>query len=179
MGIKGLVGIGVAALLFGGAILLQRRREGESYDRVQRIIKDVDLKHREPEQSEEEEEPKSVEAMETEVNQAFEEMDISDECGTEPNENKDIAEEKQITAVNQEIQKEIEREALYECIRKAIIRKDYIRLENYFEQLYNPYPYHEAPYRVYGEAKENGLITEEFENEAAKWYGKGWTYSGD
>lgn len=57
--------------------------------------------------------------------------------------------------------------------------KDWNELYAKFERMYNPYPVQMAPYRAFGKALDDGLITEEDYDEAQKYYGNLWNYVGD
>ena len=66
-----------------------------------------------------------------------------------------------------------------EDVEKAKKDKNFSKLEDLFDEKYNPYPYHPAPATVYGEAIGDGVIDEKLYNAAAKYFGRLWTYSGD
>ena len=76
MGIKARVVVGIGGLVLTGiaAVLGLKKKEEQRYGKVQGIIANVDKK-----KPEKEEQPKSVEEMSSEVNEAIKDMDIVDD----------------------------------------------------------------------------------------------------
>ena len=78
MGIKGWLAIG-GAVLSGAAVWLGlKKKEDEHYEKIQKMICDVDQKESE-EKTETEEEPKTVEELKNDVNEAISGMDIDED----------------------------------------------------------------------------------------------------
>lgn len=62
---------------------------------------------------------------------------------------------------------------------KAIEQKDFSKLYNMFESMYNPYPVQMGRYEAFGKALRDGFITQELYDEAQAYYGNLWHYVGD
>ena len=58
-------------------------------------------------------------------------------------------------------------------------RKNWDELYEKFERMYNPYPVQMSRAEAFRKAKNDGLITDEEYNEARKFYGNLWFYTGD
>lgn len=224
MSIKGWIGIGAGALTLIGTIFGVRKRRIQSNERIEQIIRSVDLKENTTEAEEttvkdivedvdqavlEMELDELVEKVHHEMTDTEEELEeikkakrIKKQCDdileeTKQDFKKDFPEEVNgiEDLVDDSVQKAVKTEEELEEIRqkekerkekdwlqrvnKAVERKNYFELEDILNEKYNPYPYHPAPYGPYGQAKNEGVITEEFYKEAEKHYGKMWCYSGD
>ena len=58
-------------------------------------------------------------------------------------------------------------------------RKEWDELYNKFEGMYDPYPVQMSRAEIFGNAMEDGLITDEEYKEAQEFYGNLWYYTGD
>lgn len=58
-------------------------------------------------------------------------------------------------------------------------RTDWSKLYEKFEGIYNPYNVQMSRAEAFGKAMNDGLITDEDYNEARKFYGNLWNYTGD
>ena len=56
---------------------------------------------------------------------------------------------------------------------------EWMELYKKFEDKYNPYPVQMSRAEAFRKAKNDGLITDEEYNEARKFYGNLWFYTGD
>lgn len=66
-----------------------------------------------------------------------------------------------------------------EELRYAIEYKRFGMMYSIFEKKYNPYPVQMARSEAFGNALNDGLISEELYHEARKYYGSLWNYVGD
>ena len=57
--------------------------------------------------------------------------------------------------------------------------REWSKLYNKFEGMYNPYPVQMSRAEAFGKAMGDGLITDEEYNEACEFYGNLWYYTGD
>ena len=57
--------------------------------------------------------------------------------------------------------------------------RDWRELYNKFEGMYNTYPVEMSKAEAFGKASGDGLITDEEYEEARKFYGTLWNYTGD
>lgn len=64
-------------------------------------------------------------------------------------------------------------------VEKAKENKNFSKLEDLFNEKYNPYPYHPAPSSPFCSAYGDGLIDDKLLAAARKYYGNLWGYSGD
>ena len=219
MGIKGWVAIG-GAVLTGIAVWLGlKKKEDEHYEKIQKMIRDVDRK-----------EP-TVEEMTDEVDQAIYGMNIDDddadvkartfeeieqtyqnmrntkqaildkqkkpfidngeileaarlqkECEEKLRELREKQNDPEWQAEQERLRKEMEEkeEATWKRkVKKAVEQKNYIALEELFDQKYAGGPWHPSPASVFGDACRDGVITDEFYHMAEEHFGKLWCYSGD
>lgn len=56
---------------------------------------------------------------------------------------------------------------------------EWSELYNKFERKYNPYPVQMSRAEAFGNARRDGLITDEEYKEAREFYGNLWNYTGD
>lgn len=168
------VGIVISAVSIGVVGWVCKKRGDRRYEKTMSIVKNVDMKGKSPE--EDTEEPKSVETMEDEVNQAFAEMDISEEetmdTEEEPAKPEPIEEPLNVKSVDSD-------QIWKEKVEKAVNRKDFAECRRLFDRKYNPYPYEPSPASTFGDALNDGMITTEFYNLASEHYGRLWCYAGD
>ena len=61
----------------------------------------------------------------------------------------------------------------------AKTRMEWNELYKKFERMYNPYPVQMSRSEAFCKALDDGLITNEEYNEARKFYGNLWNYTGD
>lgn len=208
MGIKGkvLIAVGTGLVLAVAGWLGLRKEEDERSEKIQGMIRDVDLK--EPEKKEEvKEEPKTVEEITADVDEAINGMGIAGDVETTQ-----VTDEKSTDQLLQETSQMLEdydkrqeelreqQEAAYKAaaeeaarkreerqangewlkdVQKAVEAKSYGRLEDILNEKYNPYPYHPAPASPFGQAYHEGVIDEKIYEGAKKYYGRLWDYSGD
>lgn len=64
-------------------------------------------------------------------------------------------------------------------LARAIKEKDFRKMYDIFEKMYNPYPVQMGRYEAFGKAVNDGLISEEIYIAAHKYYGNLWHYVGD
>ena len=195
-----IIGTGIAA------ILGLRKEKDERSEKIQGMIRDVDLK--EPEKKEEvKEEPKTVEEITADVDEAINGMDIAgdvemtqvtdekstdrllqetsqmlEDYGKRQQELKEQREAACKAAAEEAARKREERQANGEWLKdvqKAVEANSYGRLEDILNETYNPYPYHPAPSDPFGQAYHEGVIDEKIYEGARKYYGRLWDYSGD
>ena len=57
--------------------------------------------------------------------------------------------------------------------------REWNKLYNKFEGMYNPYPVEMSRAEAFGKAMGDGLITDEEYKEAREFYGNLWNYTGD
>ena len=214
MGIKGkvLIAVGTGLVLAIAGWLGLRKEEDERSEKIQGMIRDVDLK--EPEKKEEvKEEPKTVEELSTDVDEMLNQMDI-DDIEDEPKaktfeqieadyqnmrnvkqaildrvckkqeklEELTEEDEKELQKKQEEWQKQKqakEEENWKNAVQKAIEQKDFHKLENLFDRKYAGGPWHPSPASVFGDARQDNVITDELYHEASEYFGRLWCYSGD
>ena len=64
-------------------------------------------------------------------------------------------------------------------LARAIKERDFSKMYDIFEMMYNPYPVQMGRYEAFGKAVNHGLISEEIYIAAHKYYGNLWHYVGD
>ena len=64
-------------------------------------------------------------------------------------------------------------------VKKAVEQKNFRALEDLFDQKYAGGPWHPSPASVFGQACDNGDISEDILQMAEEHFGKLWNYSGD
>ena len=57
--------------------------------------------------------------------------------------------------------------------------REWSKLYNKFEGMYNPYPVQMSRAEAFDKARDDGLITDEEYKEAREFYGSLWNYTGD
>ena len=57
--------------------------------------------------------------------------------------------------------------------------REWSKLYNKFEGMYNPYPVQMSRAEAFDKARDDGLITDEEYKEAREFYGDLWNYTGD
>ena len=191
MGIKGWIAGGVGVLTLIAVWLGVKKKEDEHYEKIQKLIRDVDQK--EPEKKEE---LKTVEEITADVENAMAGMDTDGD-----DEVKLVQETFVIEIGGQEVEvtkEEYEAEIKRRCdeyarqreeriangewlkeVQEAANAKHFSKLETLLNEKYNPYPYHPAPADPYGHGFSNGEIDEKTYKAAQKYYGRLWNYSGD
>lgn len=170
MGIKGWLFIGAGALLTI-AVLLGKNKEKDLYaEKVEQVIRDVDKKDHD--------DPATVEQMSDDVEKAFREMGLDAEAEAVKGAVEDLKDLKKNATdiLNKTVTDD---EDFLKEVETAKNSKNFRQLEDILEHKFNPYPYHQAPASTYSMAKSKGIIDEALYEEAAKYYGKLWFYSGD
>jgi len=66
-----------------------------------------------------------------------------------------------------------------ESIKEAVKNKNFPEMYRLFERKYNTYPVQMARSEAFGNALNEGYITDELYHEARKYYGNLWNYVGD
>jgi hypothetical protein len=186
------IGTGIAT------VLGLRKKEDERSKKIDKIIQDVDLKKKP--------EVVKVKTNEEIIDEALEAMEIGDEEMTQvTNEktdilNKVLKDDEKLQSMAEHVhkmqndpeylekitkEKEAERRNRFETgewmedVEKAKKAKNYSKLEDLFNEKYNPYPYHPAPAGPFGSAHMDGYIDDKLYDAIRKYYGRLWDYSGD
>lgn len=204
MGIKGWIAGGVGVLTLIAVWLGVKKKEDEHYEKIQRLIRDVDRK---------EVKEKTVDEIVNDVNEAIKGMDIDgDEEIVKPvlevnkgikivdnaielemarqrkedeaklNELKEKMNDPEWVAEQERLKKEQEekKEADWRRkVKKAVEQKNFSRLEDLFDEKYAGGPWHPSPASVFGDAVKDGVIDDVFYHMASEHFGKLWCYSGD
>ena len=186
MGIKGWLAVGAGLLISAVCLIRKLQEEDRREKKLDRIIRAVDCG--------EPEEPKTVEEMTEEVDQAISDLDIEEEEMKTTTFEEVEQRYQNMRAAKQEIldriqphtdtimqdilEKQKEEENLAR-IEAAVERKDFTQMYNLFEQRYNKYPVQMSRGEAFGKARDEGLITKDILNEAHERYGKLWNYVGD
>ena len=198
MGIKRWLTIGAGLVISAVYVIRRLQEESRSEAKVARIIREVDCKGEEPEET------KSVDEMNDEIEQAFRDMDLNEEADAF-----EAAVDTFATQVEQEVKdatgksveeiltyaklddgetvkdwidrnfEKMKEEADLEQIRSAVESKDFTQMYNLFEQRYNKYPVQMSRAEAFGKASDEGLISKDILKEAHERFGNLWFYVGD
>lgn len=189
-----IIGTGIAAFLG------LRKEEDERSKKIDKIIQDVDLKKKP--------EVVKAKTNEEIIDEALEAMEIGDEEMTqvtdveandilkkgnevlrkansmfgdsEENKKKEQEMFENLAKIKEEErQKRFDSGEWLEEVEHAKVAKNYSKLEDLFNEKYNPYPYHPAPAGPFGSAHMDGYIDDKLYDAIRKYYGRLWDYSGD
>ena len=202
MGIKGWLTVG-GVILTGVAVWLGlKKKEDEHYERIQKIIRNVDRKEVKEKTVEDlasdveeiatymdineiEENHQDVEKSAPKVIDNSVELKLAQERKEEEQRKKELEEkmkDPEWLAEQHRLEQEQKEKAEAEWrrkVKKAVEQRNWSRLEDLFDEKYSPYPYHPAPSSVFGQARAEGVISDEIYDMAEEHFGRLWNYSGD